>query len=480
MSDDNVAIPSIAYRTMQSDYWDQIEALRQTSQKLRDRGEDFLPKHAKEEAKQWEYRVNRSFLTPFYDDALSKLSTKPFSKPVGTGEELPEKLAPMTANMDLCGRNLTVFAKEVFDAGCDYGMTHMLVDFAATGGKQSEGEEKALELRPAVIHYKPPDVIAWKTRRTANGQTVLAEVRLKETATEEDGRWGEKEVERIRVYRENDFEVYRKNEKNEWFLETESTPHSFGAVPLITFYTNRTGLMTAKPVLWGLSDLNLEHWQKNSDFGDCLHLNLAPFWVTSQAAKDVKALTIGKARLLCLGDPNHWLKTAEHQGHSLGAGREELDRIEARMRYLAMEPYIENSGTPTATGRAIDETKSQSAIQMWIRALEGALVDAFKLAAKWVKTELPEGFTVDIFSEFTAAFGKSEDMKILSEARARGDIDQETWLKESKRRGQIAEATTVEEILERTAQEGPDLASLIPPEADEDEEDEEPEEEEDE
>jgi hypothetical protein len=307
----------------------------------------------------------------------------------------------------------------------------------------------------------------------------LTEVRLKETATEADGDWGEKEVHRIRVYREHDFEVWILNEKGDWVIETEATPHSFGAVPLITFYTNRTGFMTAKPPMWGLSDLNVQHWQISSDFDNCLHINMAPFWVTSQTEKEVKVLTIGAGRLLCLGDPNHWLKTAEHQGHSLGAGREKLAAILSLARYLAMEPYIENSGTPTATGRAIDETKSQSAIQMWIRALEGALVDAFTLAAKWVKVDLPEGFTVDIFSEFTAAFGKSEDMKVLAEARGRGDIDRETFLREAKRRGLIAEAITVEEILERIEQEGPDLSSLIPPvveDEDEEEEDEEDEE----
>jgi len=485
------ATTSLAYDTMLSDYWEQIDALRGTTASLRAEGRTYLPQHAKEEDISWIYRRDRSFLTPYYDDAIVKLSTKPFSKPVNLGEELPEKLAPMMSNMDLCGRNLTVFAREVFDAGCNYGVTHMLVDFAATGGGQSAGEEQALELRPAVVHYKPTDVIAWKTRRTSNGQTVLTEVRLKETGVEEDGDWGEKTVERVRVYRENNYEVWRKGDDGVWAQEG-GDKHSFGAVPLVSFYTNRTGFMTAKPPLWGLADLNIEHWQRNSDFGHCLHVNMAPFWVTSQKLEEVKSLTIGSGRLLCLGDPAHWLKTAEHTGQALGAGREELDRLEARMRYLAMEPYVENSGTPTATGRAIDESKSQSAVQMWIRALEGALEDAFAMAAKWVKLELPETFSVDVFSEFTAVFGKSEDMQILSAARRAGDLDNETFLQEMKRRGMLAEAVTVEEILERLEQEGPDLSSLIPPqfkkdedeegddEEDEDEEDAEPDEEEDE
>jgi hypothetical protein len=204
----------------------------------------------------------------------------------------------------------------------------------------------------------------------------------------------------------------------------------------------------------------VQHWQVASDYGNILHVNMVPFLVTSLSEDQIKEITIGAYRVVCVGSPDAWFKFCEHSGNALGAGRDELQRIEERMRVLAAEPLVERSGVPTATGRVIDEVKNQSSAQAWVRGLENALVDAFDMAATWAKVELPSGFAVSIFSDFNLAIKSADDLKVLSADAARGGLDKETYLREIKRRGLLAEATDIDEVLERIESEGAALAAM--------------------
>jgi len=477
MAKDSVATTSLAYDQMKADYWDQIDALRGTTVALRSLGKTYLPKHAKEEDTQWRYRRDRSFLYPAYDDAITRMAGKPFAKPVTVSENMPEALLEIVDNADLTGRNLTMFARDVLDEGCSVGLTHVLVDYANTGGGQSMGEEQTLGLRPVFIHYKSRDVWGWESRRLPSGVKVPAEVRLHEESTERVGNYNEVTVQRVRVYRERDFEVHRLMDDGEWMLEIPPTPHTYpDGVPFRTFYTNQTGFMTAKPPLWGLADLNLQHWQIASDYANVIHVVSSPVLMVTGASEDqVRSFTAGAGRMVVLPEGAD-MKWVEHTGMAVDAGRDELDKIEGRMRVLAMSPYLERGSATnqTAMANAIHEGKSQSWVQMTVKLLEAFLLDLFWVASRWRGIELPEDASVEVYSDFTLGTAGSTDLDTIRQFRQAGDIDRETALFELKRRGVLSESAEIEEILERIEQEGPDLSSLIPPVVeDEDEEEEE-------
>ena len=144
-----------------------------------------------------------------------------------------------------------------------------------------------------------------------------------------------------------------------------------------------------------------------------------------------------------------------------------------------MTPYLERGSATnqTAMANAIHEGKSQSWVQMTVRLLESFLEQLFRMAGRWIRVDLPEDFSVEVFSDFTLGTASSQDLDTIRQFRQAGDIDQETALFEIKRRGVISESIEISEILERTAREGPDLAALIPPEPEEDEDEDEDEEE---
>ena len=456
---DTVDTPCLAYNAMKSAYWDQAEALRGGTNAMRDAGATYLPPHSVEETPQWQYRRDRSFLWPAYDDAIQKATTKPFTKPISLNGDLPDKLAPMTANMDYSGRSLTQLGREVFDAAVDYGFTHLFVDFPATGGGQTEGDERSAGIRPTVVHYTPPALLGWNTQNGDVGQKVLKEIRIAYEQTEVVGTYEEGVVQYVRVVREGDWELWRKAPDDKGFAAIDTGTHSFGAVPLVTVYFHRTGFMTGRPCLQGLSEENVHHWQLSSDYKNCLHFNLAPMVVFEGAQEDsVKFLSLGSRRGICLEEGV--AKILETSGSALAAGREELERCESRMRALSMEPFIQKTGTPTATFSGIAESRSQAAIISWVRSLESGLEDCFRMAGKWVNTELPDDFGVDIFDDFSLAVKSDADMNMLKEMYGMGTLDKRSLIDEVRRRGLFDEGLTTDEIMNRLTAEAPDLAGM--------------------
>ena len=61
--------------------------------------------------------------------SLRILIGKPFSKPVSLKEETHELLKTWCENLDLCGNNITSFAREVFSKGLNKGLVHILIDY---------------------------------------------------------------------------------------------------------------------------------------------------------------------------------------------------------------------------------------------------------------------------------------------------------------------------------------------------------------
>jgi hypothetical protein len=186
-----------------------------------------------------------------------------------------------------------------------------------------------------------------------------------------------------------------------------------------------------------------------------------------------EGLTIGPNQLIRSTNADAKVSYVEHNGHAIQSGQEDLDKLEDRMKVLGLQPLMQRSGNQTATGRALDESRTHTAIQAWIRALENTLRQAFEIAAKWVKLELPEDFALDINNDFGLSERATDDIKSLIEMRNTSQISGETFLREVKRRGLLSENVDIESELEAVESEGPPLASLSfsskEPDPDEDE-----------
>lgn len=462
-----IAKPCSLYKKMEKEcQWGLLRDLRGGSYAMKEAAQKWLPLEKKESAQSYRARLQKNFLYPIFDDTICEIAGKPFSRNVilkkeDAAQEMVAALQLIEGDADGAGTTISGFASLALDDAIEMGMTHVLVEYAAAkpGQARSKEEEEENGLHPYFVHIKARDLIWWDWKMI-DGQAELLEIRWLEM-TEGDGAEGGKQ--RLRVMTSpkktgvGTWEIWVENEggtsreEREW-VRFDAGEHTYPGIPLVTLYTRRVGYMKAKPPLLKLAEINLAHWQSNADQRTILHYARVPVLSgTGLSEKDVKSgVSLGVQEALLSTNENARWAWVEHNGNSIKAGEEDLKRLEERAEFLAMKPYTRQpSGDQTATEKKIDTSRSESDVQRWVKAAEEMLGNLYKIAAKWIKAELPAGFRADIFSEFQIAMRGSTDQSTLDAARLRGDLSLHHWLVETQRRGAISDDVTVEQIAEQ-------------------------------
>lgn len=453
---DDVRIPVDAYRPMQR-LWRLVSDLRGGTLTMRSAGRTWLPKYDAESQKAYEVRLNRSVLYPAYEDAVEKLVDKPFTRPVVLSEmnaEEAEKLVQIESDVDLTGRNLSAFAKAVFEAAIDHGVTFVLVDYPAVSPDMTLAQEREQQIRPVLVHVTAPQLIGWQW--TGSGSTrKLTQVRIREYRTEPVGKYGQQDVEYIRVITPESFTLFRVIEREGEPELISTTPNTLGFVPFLAYYIRPTGFMTGKPALEGLAWLNIAHWVSDSDHRNILAF--ARFGLLFGAGiedEEADGMVIGPNRLIRSANQDAKLGYVEHTGKAIEAGERDMRTLEQRMEVLGLQPFVQRTGVETATGKVMNEQKSVSAIKTWIRDLQDLIHNCYAVAAKWSKENLPKNFKVDVFSDFEISPRTDVDLRLLFDMTMASRLSVRTMLKEAVRRGVLPEDFNIDAEIEQIMEEG--------------------------
>ena len=469
--DSKVNDPSHAYQVM-AEKWELIHDLLGGTARMREAGKTRLPVEPREEVRAYENRLDRSYLYGALSDTLDKIVSKPFARPVSIRGDLSDVLEQVTQDATLRGQDLTQFARELFTDAVTHGLSHVLIDFPRVGEGLSLADEKAGEVRPFLVRISPPDLIGWRSERSNGGRERLTQVRIQERRVVPDGPFGDREAEYVRVLTEDAWELWERPEKGDEYVLVDSGTHTYGAVPMVTCYIGGTGFMTADPPLEDLAWLNLAHWQSLSDQRNILRFARMPLlYQFGVSDEEVEAeITIGPSQLIRSINPDAKMGYVEHSGAAIGAGERDLRALEAQMEVMGLQPLIEKTGGATATGRALDESRTHSNIQAWIRSLENCLLDCLAAVVRWTGQELDEEIAVDVFSDFGVTLKAEQDIAALIQMRASGLLTHKTFLDEVKRRGLLSDGVDVEAEIEAVDEEAQDV--VMPAPFAEDEEDE--------
>jgi len=457
---------------MQSD-WELILDLYGGTRRMRERGERWLPRWDGEESIQWQGRRDRSFLYNALKNTVRRVTTKPFSRPVTINGELSELLDGIESDVDGIGTNLTQFAREVYESAGKFGLCHIFVDFPVIRPTDAEGnprpatlaDEQSVNARPRFIKVEAPQLLGWQWE-VRSGVKVLTQVRFIEQRVEPLGQYADQVVEYIRIITETTYETWRKSLDDKDFIQVmeQSGTHTFGHIPMVTYYMNRTGFMTAEPTFIDIAWLNIEHWQSSSDQRHILSMaRFAILFGRGFSEDQIKrGITIGPARFIGTEDDKGDLKFVEIQGTAIQAGRDDLQDLQYKMEAMGVQPLISRTRDTTATGKRIDESRTSTDVQAWVEAENNALEECYQLAAEWTKTKLPDDFSVEVFADFGI---NSEDVHVLTfllGAVEKRKISHLTFLRECKRRGVLSDIVVPEDEIEIIDEEGPDLG-LVPP-----------------
>ena len=436
----DVATPNGAWSAMAPD-WELVHDLLGGTRSMRAAGERWLPREPRESFQAYRIRLNRTVLFNGIGRALQTLVGKPFQKPVTLTDDAHPDIRRICENLDLGGRDITVFARDILRAAVSDGLTHVLIDYPL-GGVTAEGrtlaDERARGIRPYLVHIPARDLIGWRLSEEGVGGT-LDRVRIREVVVERDGTWGERPVEQIRVLEPGRWETWRRGAggSSDRWARHASGETSMDAIPLVTIYADRTGFMTARPGLIDLAWLNLAHWQSSSDQRHILHVARVPILFGRNLKVGEDGIEIGPNRLLIGDGDNADLRYVEHSGAAIEAGRQDLADLEDRMAVMGLDLLVQRSGGMTATERAIDAARADSALSSAVRAVEEGLTRALRLAADWMSIDQAAAGSVTLDTDIGLGPDAAQEIDMLLRMRLAGELSREAFLSEIRRRGVI-------------------------------------------
>lgn len=465
---DGINTPSLAYAAM-AKRWSLPDVLMGGTLEVRAGRTAWLPQDDRESNSAYDARLARSVVFPAYANTVTRLSSLPFSKPVTLkgAEAVDPRLRLLEEDADYSGTDVTQFARAAFEDATNHGLTHVLTDFPIDATGLSAGDEREAGIHPYFALVSPVNLIGWELVKGPTGRMRLVSIRIREKVVVREG-WKETEVEQVRVVTAPTDGVrgmhvlYRRNAKNEWAQFEAPRPHTFPGVPLRTIYFRRTGNLTACPPMEDLAWLNLQHYQSDSDQRNILHVARVPVLMAAGLNEEEAkgGLTIGPNRIIRSANDNFRLEWVEHGGSAIGAGRQDLLDLQARMEVLGLQPMLQKTGDVTATASAIDEARVHADVHAWVRALESGLRGCFADAATYLNVPLPEDFQPDVYSDFGLSLRAAQDVQNLIALRNAGAITSLTLLRELQKRGLLSVDVDVAAEAEAARDEGPALGLL--------------------
>lgn len=436
--------------------WAVVAPLMGGTKAMRAAGKALLPQYPAEDDDAYRARLAQSTLLPAYRETVGNMTDRVFAEPLQLGDDVLEEIAGWCLDIDRAGSDLNNWAVNWFRTGLSHGLCHALVEYPRANGVRTRADEIKAGLRPYAVLIRPEHVLGW---RADSGR--LVQVRYLESVEEQDGEFSIKAVEQVRVLEPGRWRVFRQDEKGGWLLHDEGMT-SLASIPWVTFYTGRTGLMTARPPLLELAHLNVKHWQSQSDQDNILHVIRVPILVRKgmETRYDTEGnplpaeFKVGAGTLTDLprdGD----MAYVEHTGNAVGAGREALQDLIAEMRMAGAKLIQQDKSkqTKTATQAAEDAAQELSPLARMAGQFSDCLAQLLQFMADY--RGLPDGGSVEVRGNFSQDYAPEVSLPQLLAMANAGRLSDETLFSEFQRRGVISDEHDWATEQERISSQGP-------------------------
>jgi hypothetical protein len=452
----DVSTPVLSYQNAVL-RWELPDALWGGTYTMRQKGTKYLPIDPEESIPAWTARKERSFLLNAFRRTVNSLTGKVFSKPIILKDDVPDELKAMWEDLDQEGHRGDVLCEDVFRDAMKHGVCHILVDMPRAPQGATLRTEQELNLRPYWIKYNAHQLIGWKAEKVGS-KTILTAIRLYEEVTTDDGDYGEVVVKQIREITREEYKVWQLKKKGprstaEVWQIVEQGPMTLGYIPLLTFYTRKESFMLGSPPLEDLCWMNVAHWQSSSDQRHILHVARVPLLFGSGMGEGADKVVVGPNRLINAPEGAD-LKYVEHSGKAIDSGEKDLDRIENEMMLMGFELILPSmrGGGQTATAKSLDYADINSPLQFMAVNFGDVIEQGLKISADWLKLGADAGGSVKVNTEFGITLRDAADVQALIQARLAGEISNETFWAELKRRNILSDdfdASKEQGILEK-------------------------------
>jgi len=450
-------------------YWDMTDDIVEGYDAVKAAGQKYLPKFVDEEKDDYDLRLGLTKFTNVYRDIVESLAAKPFEEEVTfiktDTKTVPAELEDFAENVDGAGNNMTVFASLTMFNGVNSAIDWIFVDYPTVDRERvrTKDDQKKAGIRPFWSHVLGRNILEAKDK-VINGKRVLSYIRIYEP--------GVTELDRVRVFERGDnnvvtWELFEKIENKKQFRLVDGGTLSIPIIPLVPFITGRRDGANFKifPAMRDAADLQIKLYQSESALEYISNLAGYPMLAANGMRPEMEAdgktpkkLKRGPSRVLWgvpdgNGNSGSWAYV-EPSSQSMTFLQSKNEDTKQDLRELGRQPLTANSGNLTVITTAYAAGKSKSAVSAWALALKDTLENAFLITTMYmgIKDYEPE---INVYTEFDNFTEGNSDIEALGKARENGDLSQETYWSELKRRKVLSPEFDMEKERERLLSEVP-------------------------
>lgn len=451
--------PSDEINEMAED-WAIVDALLGGTSEIRKAGKAYLPIMRAEDEDSYLVRLKSATLFPALSRTVSVMASKPFSKPLVIGKDVPATMAAWDGNIDLQGNNLHNFAYNILYEALAYGLCGVLVDYPKAPGVETLADERAIGVRPYFVRIKHSQILGWKSAMV-NGACKLTQLRIADEAYVDDGAFGSKEVKRVRVYEPGKWMLYEEQDtsakKREYVLIEEGVT-TLAEIPFVPFYGKKCEFMEGESPLIELAHLNVQHWQDSSDQQKSVRFARVRIAVLI-GADDLNGPTQLGADYFMKLPFGADIKIVQGSAESVKIGREELNALEDQMASMGAELLIQKpNGSRTATEDNNDAEASKSDLQRIAQGVEDGIDQCLQFMAQWAGEK--QGGHVELFDDYGSGSLSDASSQLIVTMQQAGLLSKATAIKEQQRRNVLSADLVPEDELALIEAEGPALGVM--------------------
>ena len=411
--------------------------------------DDYLPQDYLEEKKSYEVRKTRSqsSFQNYYCHLRDLVCGTALRKGVGTPENVASEWGNFFEDVDLEGHSVLSFAKEAFTEALDGGVSAIWVEYPKLPESLSAAEERRLNPRPYFVLMRMEQVLECRYdvfNAQIGAQNIFGafptylRVKTEVRRQSEQNEFFEEVIPAVRVY---DIANLADNSVSELSDQPEATTDqqrvrcrlytkknepgnvdkylleetSYLSIPFIPFVPvfggKKEAFFRARPLLFDIARLNLNHWSISADLAETIHLTSSPI-LTGTGVRPDDEVKAGSGRALFSQNPDAKfnLMSASMEGASVTL--ENLKRIEQAMeRLAAVAMTTGKTQAESGFAKLLDRSQSDSQLAVLVQGLEDALNRALLYASAY--REIPE-VRVTISKNFIPVKMHSQQVMALS------------------------------------------------------------------
>ena len=426
--------PSTAW-VNQEPHWGLIEHLLGGTYKIRKGHRKFLPQEPRELDAAYDNRLQRSVLAPYYVRLERMLAGMLTRKPVRL-DDVSDQIREQLFDVDLQGNDLQTWLYNTSRTCIRYGHVGVLVDAPASGENG----------RPYYVTYSPRDILGWRVE-IEDGKQKFTQLRLYEKVVVPDGLYGEKQVEQVRVLTPGAFEIFQKDQKGDFRVIDEGTT-SLSEIPFSVAYSNRVGVLESFPPLADIAELNLQHYQVQSDLGNQLHISAVPMLALFGFPAAAEEISAGPGEALALPEGAS-ASYIEPGGNSYDAQFRRLDQIVSQINDLGLAAVMgAKLSAETAESKRIDRSQGDSTMMVVAQQMQDMIDNCLRFHADYLQESQAGSSLVN--RDFMGARLEPQEIQALLQLYTAGTVTQETLLLQLEAGEVLGDDFDVEAELEAT------------------------------